>query len=128
MEVPAKTREKTLNRIKRELCESCTETVPRDERHYCRVKGAMYYEAAVFMVECPYCKKMLKDAKQMFYHSMIEHLGVLCWGCPFCKRCFQNRNSYLRHIQWGHKGIPKFKKRIIDEFGAVMPCPVVEGD
>ncbi|MCG8624947.1 MAG: hypothetical protein MJE68_23475, partial [Proteobacteria bacterium] len=71
---------------------------------------------------------MLKDAKQMFYHSMIEHLGVLCWGCPFCKRCFQNRNSYLRHIQWGHKGIPKFKKRIIDEFGAVMPCPVVEAD
>ena len=57
MDLPAGTREKTLNQINKEICESCTEVVPRDDRHYCRVKGVMHCKAAVFMVENPFHEK-----------------------------------------------------------------------
>ena len=121
--LPASRREKTLNRINRELCRFCTQVVPREEQHWCTHKGVVSHEGAIFMVECIYCKKMLKDAKQMFFHMVQKHLGVLCWACPFCRRCFQNRGSYLRHIQWEHGGIPAYQRRILDEFGPYMPCP-----
>ena len=117
-----KERNKTKERLCREVCRTCAEVCPRrGYGHYCLIKGATRLESASLLEDCTFCNESFDCAEQMFFHCITVHLGILAWVCPFCVRAFHNRYSYRRHTVWEHGGPIAFKDRIRKEFGSVMP-------
>ena len=117
-----KERNKTKERLRREVCHTCAEVCPRrGYGHYCLIKGATHLESASLLEDCNYCTESFDCPEQMFFHSVTAHLGILAWVCPFCVRVFHNPYSYRRHTVWEHGGAKAFKDQICKEFGSVMP-------